>query len=86
MDSDLWNLCNLPGEELSLSALTLCLNMIRTLSLSRVRGTIRIFQVTPQQESLLSGSHLFSQVHWPLAMNMQFLLSFFLNMISLPGF
>jgi hypothetical protein len=38
----------------------------------------------PLVESLLSGSLLFSQVHWPLAMNMQFLLNF--NMINLPGF
>jgi hypothetical protein len=29
-----WNLCNLLGESQSLSALTLCLNMLRTLSLS----------------------------------------------------
>jgi endonuclease/exonuclease/phosphatase family metal-dependent hydrolase len=43
-------------------------------------------QWEPLVESLLSGSLLFSQVHWPLAMNMQFLLNFFPNMINLPGF
>jgi hypothetical protein len=32
------NLCNLPGESLSLSALTLCLIVLRTLSLSLVLG------------------------------------------------
>jgi hypothetical protein len=42
-----WNLCNQRRELQSLCALTLCLNVLRTLS--RVRGIIRIFQVTPQQ-------------------------------------
>jgi hypothetical protein len=43
------NLCNLQRESQSLCALTLCLNVLRTLSLSHVRGIIRIFRVTPQQ-------------------------------------
>jgi hypothetical protein len=39
------NLCNLQRESQSLCTLTLCLNVLRTLS--RVRGIIRIFRVTP---------------------------------------
>jgi hypothetical protein len=46
------NLSNLQRESQSLCTLTLCLNVLRTLSLSlslsRVRGIIRIFRVTPQ--------------------------------------
>jgi hypothetical protein len=40
-----WNLCNLQRESQSLGALTLCLNVLRTLS--RVRGIIQIFRVSP---------------------------------------
>jgi hypothetical protein len=42
------NLCNLLRQSQSLSALTLYLNVSRTLPLSHVRGIIRIFRVTPQ--------------------------------------
>jgi hypothetical protein len=45
-----WNLCYLRRESQSLCALTLNLNVLRTLTCVRV--VIRIFQVTPQQEDL----------------------------------
>jgi hypothetical protein len=48
------NLCNLQRESLSLCALTLCLNVLRTLC--RVRGIIRIFRVTPNSRNHSSGS------------------------------
>jgi hypothetical protein len=54
MDSDFWNLCHRLGDSLSLFILILCLNVLRTLSLSLVlRGPIRIFRVTPQQGRLV---------------------------------
>jgi hypothetical protein len=40
----------------------------------------------PLVELLLSRNHLNLQVHWPLVMNMLFLLNFFPTMINLPGF
>jgi hypothetical protein len=39
----------------------------------------------PLVELSLSGSHLNSQGHWPLVMNMLFLLNFFRTMINLNG-
>jgi hypothetical protein len=44
-----WNLCYLQRESQSLCALTLSLNVLRTLS--RVWVVIRIFQVTPQHST-----------------------------------
>jgi hypothetical protein len=41
-----WNLCYLQRESQSLCALTLYLNVLRTLT--RVRAVTRIFRVTPQ--------------------------------------
>jgi hypothetical protein len=40
----------------------------------------------PLVKLLLSGNHLNFQVHWPLVMNMLFLLNFFPTMINLPAF
>jgi hypothetical protein len=44
-----WNLCNQQRELQSLRILTVCLNVLRILSLTRVWEVIRIFWVTPQQ-------------------------------------
>jgi hypothetical protein len=49
------NLCNLRRESQSLCTLTLYQNVLRTLS--RVRGIIRFFRVTPQQS--VTGNNLY---------------------------